>query len=399
MSDRISVVIPTRNRAHLLAATLDCILSQSFPPSEVIVVDDGCTDATAELLDAYASEKVRHIRLEHSGHLVARNVGLKAARSELVAFCDSDDLWRPSFLETANRLWRRAPDLTVSYSNFSIVRNGVWARTTKFHDAPAGFWDDLTWIGHDLGRIDRSLTERLIEFQPFFPSGMVVHRRRFIDIGGWDEGVDRVVGSDFATALRAAAHLPVGIMRQPLVGIRKHAENLSGDTEKMNLGNARVLEHVLATRPEMATFSHEIHASIGHRRRDALAAAFVRRDLAEVRRIYRLIPPGCRNPATRIKASVAALPAPVSARISGLALWLGSSKASLMAMAAAKPWAKTARMQHPDAAHRRAHAKTWRVVVDFLVSDGTATMAHWTGARRRADRIHIDGLSVSKGSR
>ena len=338
MGNRISVVIPTRNRAQLLAATLDCVLSQSLPPAEVIVVDDGSTDQTAAMLENVGSKSVRYIRLEHRGHLAARNVGLTLARSDLVAFCDSDDLWRPSFLETASRLWRSAPDLTVSYSNFALVRDGVWSAETKFQRAPAGFWRDLTWVGRDLGRIDQSLAERLIEFQPFFPTGMIVHRTRFIELGGWDDSVDRVVGSDFATALRAVAHPPVGIMQQPLVGIRKHPENLSGNTEKMNLGNARVLEHVLATRPELATYARQIHASIARRRRDALAAAFVRKDLAEVRRIYGLMPSARCSPATRVKASLAMLPAPVSTRVTGLALWLGTFKASLAAKAGAGRW-------------------------------------------------------------
>ncbi len=356
MSERISVVIPTHNRSQLLSAALDCVLSQSFPPAEIMVVDDGSVDATSALLDRYEGTLVRTIRIENSGHLVARNVGLRAASADLVAFCDSDDLWRPSFLQMAMQLWRQAPDLTASYSNFAIVRDDQWSRLSKFETSPAGFWDDLQPIDANLGRFDTSLAERLIDFQPFFPTGMIVRKRAFIALGGWDEYVSRIIGADFATALRAGAHPPIGIMQQPLVGIRKHRTNLSSDTEKMNLGNACVLEHVLATRPELTALTRKIHASVAQRRRDALDAAFTRRDLAEVRRIYHLIPPARRRPAARIKASVATLPAFVSTHVNEVALRLGSAKASLVALATAKPWADAGRIKTwADAAR----IKTW----------------------------------------
>jgi glycosyltransferase involved in cell wall biosynthesis len=87
----IGVVVPAYNRAALLPATLDAIIAQTHPPSEIIVVDDGSTDATPELLGRYAP-RVRHLRIDNSGDLAARNVGLRAAATDLVAFCDSEDL-------------------------------------------------------------------------------------------------------------------------------------------------------------------------------------------------------------------------------------------------------------------------------------------------------------------
>jgi hypothetical protein len=148
-------------------------------------------------------------------------------------------------------------------------------------------------------------------FQPFFPSCMVASRDGFLALGGWDEGLSRIVGGDFATTLRVAAQAPLGVIQRPLVAIRQHASNHSGDTEKLNLGDACVLEHVLCARPELAYLATAIRGSVALRRRAVLDSAFSRRDFAAVRDIYRLLPQnGCRAK-QQIKRAIAGLPAPL----------------------------------------------------------------------------------------
>ena len=127
----ISVVIPTYNRADLIPFTLDSILDQTLLPREVIVVDDGSRDDTQAVLARYG-DRVRSIVIPNSGSIVARNIGLRAATHPLVAFCDSDDLWLPNFLERMAALWRAEPATKVAYANFRIVRDGVWLDEAKF---------------------------------------------------------------------------------------------------------------------------------------------------------------------------------------------------------------------------------------------------------------------------
>lgn len=302
----VSVVVASYNRADLIPATLDAILAQTTPPLEIIVVDDGSTDATPEVLSAYQM-RVRTIRVPNGGDLVARNVGLRAASGRLVAFCDSDDLWRPGFLGAMADLWKHAPNLMAAYGNFQIVRDGAWGERTKFDDAPPGFWRGLRPVSPDAGVFDTSTVERLLHFQPFFPSAMMVDRARFLEAGGWDEAVSRIPGTDFATALRAAER-PVGILRTPLVGIRKHGGNFSADTFAVNLGEARILERVLATRPALAPHRAAVLASIADRRAGAADAAFDRRDFAAVRRIQAMLPPTHRPLRRRVKGWISTLP-------------------------------------------------------------------------------------------
>jgi glycosyltransferase involved in cell wall biosynthesis len=313
-----SIVVPTYNRAALIADTLDALLAQTRVPDEIIVVDDGSTDATQAILETYAPA-VSTIRIENSGELVARNTGLRAARGALVAFCDSDDIWTPDCLATLSAQWDDTPELVACYANFRFLRHDTVSDNTKFDGAPEGFWDGLRPVGTGAGVFDMPIVGRLLTFQPFFPSCMVVSRAKFLAAGGWDEGTSRLVGCDFATTLRVAALPPIGVVRRPLVHIRKHAQNFSADTEKMNLDDASVLEYVLRTRPDLAAFTEDIRKSMSLRRQNALDSAFSRRDFAAVRAIYALLPADAPGPKQRIKRSIAALPAPLNRLAAALA--------------------------------------------------------------------------------
>jgi len=315
----VSVIIPAYNRANLLPFTLDAVLAQSLAPAEVIVVDDGSTDSTAAVAAGYAARPgstVRLLRIGNSGDLAARNAGLRAAGAEHVAFCDSDDLWRPGLLAGMAALWRAEPSLHAAYCDFVTVRDGVWGGESKFAQAPPGFWDGLRPCGPDALVADAPLVARLIEFQPLFPSCLVADRAFLLGLGGWDEGVGRTLGSDFATALRLAEHPPLGFLRRPLAGIRKHAGNFSADVLAMNLGDAFVLEHVLATRQTLAPLQAAIRASIARRRAEAFDSAFARHDFSAVRRIAALLGP--LSGRRRLKRVIAGLPAPLRSAVATL---------------------------------------------------------------------------------
>ena len=96
---KISVVIPAKNRARTLPSCLDSVLAQTFPPTEVIVVDDGSNDDTKQIVESYSNRSVRYVRLiDGAGAQAARNLGIRLATHDWIAFQDSDDIW----LETKN---------------------------------------------------------------------------------------------------------------------------------------------------------------------------------------------------------------------------------------------------------------------------------------------------------
>jgi glycosyltransferase involved in cell wall biosynthesis len=122
MSDvPVSVVIPTYNRAALIGESVDSVLAAVSPGDEVIVVDDGSTDATEEALAPYQS-MIRYLRIPNSGPGAARNHGIRAARNPLVAFNDSDDLWLADRLQLQRQVMQRRSELVFCFSDFDGLR-------------------------------------------------------------------------------------------------------------------------------------------------------------------------------------------------------------------------------------------------------------------------------------
>jgi lipopolysaccharide exporter len=113
----ISVVIPTYNRAHTILRALESVLAQTLPVAEIIIVDDGSTDGTLDLLQSLPyRDRVRLIEIRHGGAAAARNIGIRAATGDWVAFLDSDDAWHPEKLgRQLERLTLLGPEYDACY--------------------------------------------------------------------------------------------------------------------------------------------------------------------------------------------------------------------------------------------------------------------------------------------
>lgn len=115
----VSVIIPTYNRARLLPRALNSVLSQDYPDFELIVIDDGSTDETPELLKTFSDPRIRVIRhLENRGHGAACQTGILGARGELIAFLDSDDIWLPGKLAFQVAIFQQWPEIDFHFANF-----------------------------------------------------------------------------------------------------------------------------------------------------------------------------------------------------------------------------------------------------------------------------------------
>jgi len=115
----VSVIIPAYNRANIVRETVDSVLRQTYAQFEVIVVDDGSTDNTREVLATYRDPRVRYFYKTNGGLSSARNFGLSAATGEYIAFLDSDDVWRPWKLSAQVEIFRRHSDVGMSWSDMS----------------------------------------------------------------------------------------------------------------------------------------------------------------------------------------------------------------------------------------------------------------------------------------
>ena len=125
----VSVVIPAYNACLTLAQTLDSVLAQTYPNIEIIVVDDGSTDATAEVLKTFG-EKVRSIHQKNTGLPGARNAGCKSARGEFIALMDADDLCMPERIATQVGVMLAIPEAVLCSTDFSAFsESGLVARS------------------------------------------------------------------------------------------------------------------------------------------------------------------------------------------------------------------------------------------------------------------------------
>jgi GT2 family glycosyltransferase len=134
---KVSVLIPTYNRRHYVVDAIQSVIAQDYADMEIIVVDDGSTDATDEALAPYLS-RIQLIRTKNQGPAMARNVGMQAARGDYVAFLDSDDLYYPFKVRLQAHLLDEYPDIGMVYSEFSAFNDdGFWDEfhLKKYHDS------------------------------------------------------------------------------------------------------------------------------------------------------------------------------------------------------------------------------------------------------------------------
>ncbi|MCL2790274.1 MAG: glycosyltransferase family 2 protein [Desulfobulbus sp.] len=137
----ISAIIPTHNRASFLERAIGSVLAQRRACDELIVVDDGSTDATATLVErmaAGAAVPVRLVRQRNQGAAAARNTGIRLAQGQLLAFLDSDDWWLPDKLVMQAAAMAVRPEALIAHTREIWFRRGRWVNQKKKHDPPTG---------------------------------------------------------------------------------------------------------------------------------------------------------------------------------------------------------------------------------------------------------------------
>lgn len=315
---KISVIIPTYNRSGLIRETIDTILNQTLPPLEIIVVDDGSTDDTGQVVTAYG-EKVRYARIENSGVCKARNKGVSLAKGDWIAFCDHDDFWRQDKLYHQVELIRRYPKIEYCFTNFNIVKDGQWSDRTKFDDAPVGYWDvQKREVSDEAFIVDEPLYSTIIKFQPIFPSTLMMSKDFFYQVGGFNESFGRMHSEDFEFTLRCTQESPIGVINKPVVGIRWHALNYSqGKIPGISFGvsDIEILEYSMKYHRMGPACSDLIAGSILRRCIAVADGAFEHGDFELFRQIIKKIPKHARSMKLKTKAAVAKLPLPAARAI------------------------------------------------------------------------------------
>jgi len=231
MDNLVSVIIPTYNRAHCLGRAVASALDQTHHAVEVIIVDDGSTDGTRDLvLQNYgADQRVRYIYQDNQGVAASRNTALRAARGDFVAFLDSDDVWKPWKLELQLACLRLLPHIGMIWTDMEAL--GPEGTVTSRHYLRQMYAGNYRWFTNEELFSERhpvpviagvpALAQATLYAGDIFSQmvmGNLVHtstvllrRDRFERVGGFDE-VLRQSGEDYDFHLRTCREGPVGFV-------------------------------------------------------------------------------------------------------------------------------------------------------------------------------------------
>jgi glycosyltransferase involved in cell wall biosynthesis len=204
-SPLVSVIIPTYNRAGIICRTLDNLFEQTYPNFEMIVVDDGSTDDTLSALHRYG-DKIQVISQKNAGPAAARNRGVNTSRGEIIAFQDSDDLWKPTKLERQVRLLEKDKSIPCCLCNI-VLRTLNGKEITSFGDSlifprnEEGIWLNASEV----------LATRFV----LFNQAVAIRREAWEKAGGFDEKLKYF--EDYDLPLRLSLAGPWAFVREPLV--------------------------------------------------------------------------------------------------------------------------------------------------------------------------------------
>ncbi len=229
----ISVIIPTFNRAVFLKEAISSVLEQDyFRPSgpdrsfELLVVDDGSEDNTREVIESFAGRAIL-LGQPHRGVSAARNLGLRAARGDFIAFLDSDDLWREEKTGVQMGYLKAFPAAKVCYTEEIWMRRGKHLNPRRKHQKPSG------WI------FDRVLPLCLLSL-----SSCLFRREVFAEVGVFDEELP--VCEDYDLGIRLAHMYPIHLIPRPLIIKRGgHPDQLSHRYWGMDRFRVQALEKAL----------------------------------------------------------------------------------------------------------------------------------------------------------
>ena len=246
---KVSITIPTYNREQYICQAIESALQQTMTDIEVIVVDDGSTDNTKEIIRPYM-DRIKYVYTENGGPARARNTGMKHAKGEYVSFLDSDDLYYPYKTELQQRLLDRFPNIGMVYTDFSgFDDNGFWDEyhLRNYHTAYRNgktVYEDIfpekmtmkdaglcsgNWLNGNvyMGNIFNPYFQQIVVF-----TNSMMFRRGILETIGLQDGRYGLF-HDLEFALRICKYFKVAFIDVPTYKLRYHSKQIS-DTTKEN---------------------------------------------------------------------------------------------------------------------------------------------------------------------
>lgn len=205
MENKISVIIPVHNKEMYLVKTLKSVENQSYSSFEVILINDGSTDKSGIICDEYklTDQRISVYHQKNQGVSSARNLGIRKAKYNYIAFLDADDLWDPNFLMEMNNLINRFPNVNMYSSKFATINNKQITYETFFKNTETSFEFDMIEFSCSKARL------------PLNSSSVIIKKTAIEKAGYFDERIS--VFEDFDLFIRIAINSKVAYLnKQPL---------------------------------------------------------------------------------------------------------------------------------------------------------------------------------------
>ena len=244
MSNTISVIIPVYNGEKTIIETLKSVLQQTFSDIEIIIINDGSTDSTLEILSSISDIRIKVLSYDNAGLAASRNRGIFQATGRYISFIDADDLWTPDKLEAQLKALHQFPQAAVAYSWTDYIDvDGKILRPGKRTVANGNVFTQL-------------LQSNLLENG----SNPLINRQVFDNVGGFDESL--FAAEDWDMWLRLAANYEFACVQKPQILYRVSATSMSTNLRRQEAASLQVIERA---------FKNEKAASLQHLKKYALA--------------------------------------------------------------------------------------------------------------------------------
>jgi glycosyltransferase involved in cell wall biosynthesis len=237
----ITVVIPAYNAEATLPRTLESVRAQTLAPAEILVIDDGSRDRTAEIARSYGA---RVLVQRNAGVSTARNTGVREARTDWVAFLDADDLWEADKLERQWRAHEVCPYAGVICCDFSQFRGEGEVVVASFFASPLSRYHRLSplRVADDIAYYPKFESRGAGMF--FFPSAVMARRDVMLDAGLFDPTLHLAEDGEFF--LRVLTRTPLVVVERPLMRYRLRERSWPKYNLEMTLSVIRITEKIVA---------------------------------------------------------------------------------------------------------------------------------------------------------
>ena len=244
-STLISVIIPVYNGEKTIRETIDSVIKQTFDNFELIVINDGSTDSTLDIVNSIQDSRIKVFSYDNAGQSASRNWGISLAKGEYISFIDADDLWTPDKLESQLQALQENPQAAVAYS---------WTDWIDEAGEPWGRGIHISESGDVYGKL-------LLNDFVANGSNVLIKSEALKEVGGFETSL--IPAEDWDMWIRLASRYHFVVVPSPQILYRVYTSSCSGNIWKMESSSLRIIEKAFANAP--SSVQHLQKETLGNR--------------------------------------------------------------------------------------------------------------------------------------